>query len=75
MTVGPLLKRLRQKKGWTQKELSQRAGVRPALLSRLESGKQLDTQGHVLQRLARTLDVTVDELLAGEIAEEVLLIP
>jgi transcriptional regulator with XRE-family HTH domain len=70
VALGPLLKRLRQDLGLTQRQLGQLAGVRQALISELESGKKLDTQGYILQRLARVLGVTVDELLATEDPQE-----
>ena len=56
------LKRERERKGWSQNELSRLSGVRQALISELESGKKRDTTGSVLKRLARTLGVTMDYL-------------
>ena len=63
MTLGEKLKALREARGWTQQELAQRAHVRPALLSELETGKKEDTTGRVLRRLARALHVSVDYLV------------
>ena len=62
-TLGEKIKELREQRGWSQRELSQRAHVRAALISELESGKKEDTTGSVLRRLARTLGVTVDYLV------------
>jgi transcriptional regulator with XRE-family HTH domain len=62
MTLGEKLKELREQRGWSQHELSRRAHVRQALISVLETGKQTDTTGSVLRRLARTLGVTMDYL-------------
>ena len=73
MTVGPQLKRLRQDLGLTQRELGRLADVRQALISELETGKKLDTQYLILQRLARVLGVTVDGLMGAEQPEEELI--
>jgi transcriptional regulator with XRE-family HTH domain len=69
MPLGVRLKRERERKGWSQNELSRLSGVRQALISELESGKKRDTTGFVLKRLARTLGVTID-YLAGMYEEE-----
>ena len=62
MPLGDRLKRERERKRWSQNELSRLSGVRQALISELESGKKRDTTGSVLKRLARTLGVTMDYL-------------
>ena len=62
MPLDTRLKRERERKGWSQNELSRLSGVRQALISELESGKKRDTTGSVLKRLARTLGVTMDYL-------------
>ena len=69
MSLGERLKREREKKRWSQNELSRQSGVRQALISELESGKKRDTTGLVLKRLARTLGVTMD-YLAGMYEDE-----
>ena len=63
MTIGDRIRQARERHGWSQNELSRRAGVRQALLSELESGKKRDTTGDVLRRLALVLGVTVDYLV------------
>lgn len=63
MSLGQKLRQLREKRGWSQNELSRQTGVRQALLSELESGKKLDTTGQALKRLARALGVSVDYLV------------
>ena len=63
MTLGDRIKATREKRGWSQNELSRLSGVRQALLSELESGKKDDTTGLALKRLAMTLGVTVDFLV------------
>jgi transcriptional regulator with XRE-family HTH domain len=69
MPLGDRLKRERERKRWSQNELSRLSGVRQALISELESGKKRDTTGLVLKRLARTLGVTMD-YLGGMYEEE-----
>jgi transcriptional regulator with XRE-family HTH domain len=62
MTLGKRLRRLRTLRGWSQRELAERAGVRQALISQLESGKQQDTTSANVRRLALALSCTVDYL-------------
>ena len=62
MTLGERLRRLRTRRRWSQRELAERAGVRQALISQLESGKQADTTGANLRKLAFALGCTVDYL-------------
>jgi len=52
--------------GWSQQELSDRAGVRQATISELESGKRQRIDFHILDRLADALGVEPGELLARE---------
>lgn len=73
MTPGPLIKRLREEKGWSQRELGRRSGVHHSLISRLETGMQDDTHTHNLLRLAEVLGVPLMELLAEELPEEQLI--
>lgn len=63
MRLGERIRSRREAYGWSQNELSRRAGVRQALLSELESGKKQDTTGDVLKRLAIPLGVSVDYLI------------
>src|SRR2546423_1682827 len=63
MALGEKLKELRERRGWSQHELARQAHVRQALISALETGKQADTTGSVLRRLARTLGVSIDYLV------------
>jgi transcriptional regulator with XRE-family HTH domain len=63
MALGGRIKELRERRGWSQSELARRAHVRQALLSALETGRQPDTTGSVLRRLARTLGVSIDYLV------------
>jgi transcriptional regulator with XRE-family HTH domain len=51
------LKELRLAKGWTQVELAERAGVRRATVSMLESGKTDSISFNTIDRLSRALEV------------------
>ena len=66
MALGPLLKRYRQAKGLSQRELGRQAHVRQALISELETGKSRDAHAQILLRLANVLGVTLLELLGEE---------
>ena len=63
MTLGEKVKQLRSLRGWSQRELARQSGVRQTLLSDLETGKQEDTTGENLRKLAETLHVSVDYLV------------
>lgn len=63
MHIGPIIRSLREERGWTQSELAQRADVEQSYLSCLETtirGKRVD--GYALARLALALDVDLEEI-------------
>jgi transcriptional regulator with XRE-family HTH domain len=62
MTLGDKVKALRERHGWSQRELSRRSGVRQALISELELNKKEETTSTTLRRLAQTLGVSMDYL-------------
>lgn len=49
------IEELRSAKGWSQRELARRAGVRQATMSHLESGKAKELDLSVLERIAHAL--------------------
>jgi len=55
----------RKKKGWSQKELSDKAGVSQTYISELEAGKKRPTVV-IAQKLAAALGITLSELLQEE---------
>ena len=63
MKIGERIKALRQKKGWSQRELARLAGVRHATLVELETGLRTETRTDIARRLAKTLGVTIDYLV------------
>jgi|HubBroStandDraft_1064217.scaffolds.fasta_scaffold897877_1 transcriptional regulator with XRE-family HTH domain len=60
--VGRRIKELRQEKGWSQQLLADHAELERAHLSRLEEGKR-EPGLRVLDRIARALDVEVEDLV------------
>ncbi len=60
--IGPNIRELRRKAGWTQTELAQRAGVQLPPLGRIERGEAVPS-GRVLMGLIRALGVSADAIL------------
>lgn len=61
MSLGARIKALRSERGIRQKELAQKAGLTPSLVSQIESGK-LTPSLHTLGRLAGALGVPIGTL-------------
>jgi transcriptional regulator with XRE-family HTH domain len=57
------VRRLRQRKSWSQHDLANEAGVRQALISSIESSQANPTL-ESLDKVASALDVAVADLLA-----------
>jgi transcriptional regulator with XRE-family HTH domain len=57
------VRRLRQRKSWSQHDLANEAGVRQALISSIES-RQANPTLESLDKVASALDVAVADLLA-----------
>src|SRR6266851_557238 len=64
MTLGERIKRLRERRGWNQRELARRAQVDNAWIHRLENGERHNISLDAAKRLATTLGVSLD-VLAG----------
>lgn len=67
--TGQFISERRRAIGLTQKELAERLGVTNKAVSKWETGGGMPDVS-MLQNLSRILEVSVDELLAGEYAEE-----
>lgn len=67
---GARVKALRKQRGWTQKELAAKLGVRPAHLNKYESGLHAPPI-EKLAELAGILGVSLDYLVTGDPAEGV----
>jgi transcriptional regulator with XRE-family HTH domain len=62
--VGARLRRIRERNGWSQKELADRLGVTPSQLSRWENGKILpDTDSQI--DICDSVFVSMDEIIRG----------
>jgi len=60
--LGGNIKRIRDKNGMTQGDICRAVGMDRSYMSAIENGKKNVTLG-VLEKLAKALDVSVDELL------------
>lgn len=67
-SMGDRIKRLREKKGMTQKELAAAVNITEASLSRYENNLR-DPRPEILARLARALDTTTDYLISAYIPD------
>lgn len=63
---GIRMRRLREDRGWNQKELAERSGVDHGWINRLERGKGHNVSLDVARKIARVLGVSVD-YLAGDL--------
>lgn len=61
-----MIKELREKRGWSQNELSRRSGVKQGVISYIESGRTKHPRIDTLAALAKTLRVPIDKLLTKE---------
>ncbi len=61
--LGKWVSKRRIELGMNQKELADLANLTPALICMLENGTSQDVKTETLKRLARALNVTVEELL------------
>lgn len=66
MTIGERIRALRKQKKLSSKELATVIGVTPAYLSMLEKGKRTNPTKEVLQKIANTLEIPLDELFREE---------
>ena len=62
-TIGELIGDLRKNRGWTQKELAEKADISESKLSRIESGETKNINCNAVVKLAKTLNVSTDYLL------------
>ena len=64
LKIGKRVRNLRTDRGWSQEELADRSGVNRSYMSRVELGKS-DVSLSVLHKIARTLGISLAELLTG----------
>lgn len=64
-TLGGRIAALRERRGWTQRQLAEAAGLSPTFLSEIENDRR-NVGAAILLRIADTLDASLDYLLRGE---------
>ena len=67
VTVADKVRAARKKKGLSQLELAAEAGVRPEVVSRIETGKSAGSLAS-LHKIAPLLDLTLDDLAPRPVA-------
>lgn len=68
-TIGERIKKLRERKDLTQKELAKKVDITGATLSRYENDLRVP-RAQILSRLSEALDTTSDYILTGYIPED-----
>jgi transcriptional regulator with XRE-family HTH domain len=63
--LGSRVQQMRKRRGWTLTELSERCGISPSALSKIERNRLSPTYANIV-RLARGLEVNTSELFGGE---------
>lgn len=66
--TGSKIKQLRERKGWTQLELSTKVGINNSVLSRIESNKR-PVESQELKKFAEVFEISTDNLL-GKIGDK-----
>ncbi len=64
--VAQRLKHWREKKGLTQEALARKADISYNTIIKLETGGIKDPRISTITKLAKALEITIDELLSGE---------
>lgn len=59
------VKEIREKRGMTQKKLSEKSGVSRATISKLENGGKVVTSTETIRKIASALDCTVGEIFVS----------
>lgn len=62
------LQEMRLRRGWNQRELSERSTVPQPMISEIETGTVPNPQINTMYKLARALKCTVDDLIDEETA-------
>ena len=64
-TISQTLKKLREKRGWSQGQVSKRSGLDPQRISKYERGI-ISPSVDMVVKLANTFEVSLDYLVLGE---------
>ncbi|WP_153944977.1 helix-turn-helix domain-containing protein, partial [Acinetobacter baumannii] len=62
-SIGERVKKLREKRGWTQLDFAKKLGISNSVLSRIENGEKKNVEDYLVKRLAETLEISADYLL------------
>ncbi|MBI2012137.1 helix-turn-helix transcriptional regulator [Candidatus Daviesbacteria bacterium] len=62
--LGEKVKKLRKARDWTQEKLAEAANVDPKTIIELEAGKRANPTLQTLNKLARALKTSLEELLS-----------
>ena len=64
------ISKTREKRGMSQKKLSELTGIRPDIISRLENGKQMNPTLRTLELVAAALELKISDLVNESIVTE-----
>lgn len=62
--ISKTLRKLREQKGFTQEKLARLADISNNTVIRIEAGKNQNPTLETLKRLAKALDISVDDLIS-----------
>ncbi len=62
-TIGNNIKKLRAKLNFTQDDLARKSGVKYTTLSKIESGVVTKPTVHIMAKIAKTLNATIEDLI------------
>lgn len=65
MNIGDRIRKLRERRDWTQKKLAEKVGINHSVFNRIESGER-KVRSEELTKIAEVLDVTPSSLLGKE---------
>ena len=63
LKIGDRIKAAREKAKWSQSRLAKEAGIQPSTVSQIESGERQKPSIDVLEKIAKALSTTVNQLL------------
>ncbi|MEC0935463.1 helix-turn-helix domain-containing protein [Bacillus atrophaeus] len=69
LTIGQRIAYLREKKGWSQRELARRLDIDKAVMNRIEKGTRPINDSEII-RLSQIFECSTDYLLKGESIEK-----
>jgi len=67
LSLGDRIAQIRRRRGLTQEQLAERAGISPDVVRKLEQGRRSGTKLATLNALARGLDVRTSDLLTPDV--------